>query len=256
MSDAEPGPGEPIRLSKLMAQRGLCSRREADELISQGLVYVDGVQTNTLGVKVLPGQEITLAPAAVRTQQERVTILLNKPVGYVSGQPEKNYRPAVVLLTPANEFRDDQTGAAGARPPAPPRKWPGLAPAGRLDIDSRGLLVFTQDGRVAKLLTGENSTLDKEYLVRIRGDAGEPVLRLLRYGLALDGKPLKPAVVERSGTDYLLFSLREGRHRQIRRMCDAVGLEVLSLLRIRIGRVNLGDLPEGRWRFLRPDESF
>src|SRR5689334_20971380 len=117
-------PDEPLRLSKLMAQRGICSRREADEYISRGLVYVDGVKIDTLGTKVLPHQTITLAPEAREQQQSLVTILLNKPIGYVSGQPEKGYRPAVELITAENraaefagpEFRRDHLR--------------GLAPAG------------------------------------------------------------------------------------------------------------------------------
>src|SRR5437868_9199996 len=142
-------PDEPLRLSKLMAQRGLCSRREADEFISRGLVFVDGVKIDTLGTKVLPHQTIVLADSAREEQQALVTILINKPIGYVSGQPEKGYKPAVELITPerrAAEFEGPAFRADHIR---------GLAPAGRLDIDSKGLLVFTQDGRLARHLTGE-----------------------------------------------------------------------------------------------------
>jgi len=241
---------ELIRLSKLMAQRGICSRREADEYIAQGLVFVDGVRISQLGMKVHPDQTITLAKQAERTQQERVTILLNKPVGYVSGQPEKNYLPAVSLIRAESQWSGSSGGAFHRK------HLVGLAPAGRLDIDSRGLLVFTQDGRLARQLTAENSDVEKEYVVRVRGDLDTPQLERLRHGLELDGKPLKPAIVERMAHDRLRFILREGKHRQIRRMCAAVGLDILSLMRIRVGRIRLGQLPEGQWRFLSPGERF
>jgi len=241
---------EPVRLSKLMAQRGLCSRREADEYISRGLVLVDGVRVNTLGTKILPNQAITLAPAAQAQQQGLVTILLNKPVGYVSGQPEQGYRPAIELIVPERRFVECH-GLQLRR-----EHLEGLAPAGRLDIDSKGLLVFTQDGRLAKRLTGENSSLEKEYLVRVAGELGANGLSLLRHGLSLDARPLKPARVEWINADQLRFVLTEGRKRQIRRMCDQVGLTVLGLKRVRIGCVVLGKLPEGEWRYLAEGEVF
>ncbi len=241
---------EPVRLSKLMAQRGLCSRREADEYIERGLVFVDGVPINTLGTKIFEHQTITLSAAAQQTQDERVTILLNKPVGYVSGQPEKGYSPAEKLITPENQ--DPNVSQQTLLP----RHFDGLAPAGRLDIDSRGLIIFTQDGRLAKQLTSDRGEVDKEYMVRFRGHLGDDQLALLRHGISLNGKPLRPARVELISDDRLRFELNEGRQRQIRRMCQAVNLEILSLMRVRIGRVRLGKLPEGCWRFLRPDESF
>lgn len=243
-------PDEPLRLSKLMAQRGLCSRREADEYISRGLVFVDGVRVDVLGTKVLPHQTVTLAAEAEDQQQSLVTILLNKPIGWVSGQPEKGYKPAVELITPEHRAADFP-GPEFTR-----EHLRGLAPAGRLDIDSKGLIVFTQDGRLAKRLTGENSEIEKEYLVRVDGGLDDNGLALLRHGLSLDDKPLKPARVEWLNADQLRVILMEGRKRQIRRMCDQVGLKVVGLKRVRIGRVTLGKLPEGEWRYLRPDESF
>ena len=136
-----------------MAQRGICSRREADGFISRGLVFVDGVKIDTLGTKVLPHQAVVLAESAREEQQALVTILLNKPIGYVSGQPEKGYKLAVELLTPENR------AAEFAGPGFRKEHLRGLAPARRLDIDSKGLLVFTQDGRLAKQLTGEISQI-------------------------------------------------------------------------------------------------
>jgi 23S rRNA pseudouridine2604 synthase len=233
-----------------MAQRGLCSRREADEYISRGLVFVDGVRVDVLGTKVLPHQTVTLAAEAEKQQQALVTILLNKPIGYVSGQPEKGYKPAVELITAehrAADFPGPEFDRAHLR---------GLAPAGRLDIDSKGLLAFTQDGRLAKRLTGENSRIEKEYLVRVSGSLDASGIARLRHGLSLDDKPLKPARVEWINADQLRFILMEGRKRQIRRMCDQVGLKVTGLKRVRIGKVTLGKLPEGEWRYLAPGETF
>ncbi|HEY6403610.1 MAG TPA: pseudouridine synthase [Blastocatellia bacterium] len=241
---------EMLRLSKLMAQRGLCSRREADTFIEQGLVSVNGVVVDRLGTKVAPDVEITLAPQAVKEQKELITIILNKPIGYVSAQPEPGYSPAIKLITVANQFGKRNKRLA-------PEHLKGLAVAGRLDIDSQGLLIFTQDGRLAKKIIGEESRVEKEYIVRVQGSLAplaEDNLRLLRSGLELDGRPLKPAQVEWINRDQLRFVLREGRKRQIRRMCDLVGLKVLGLKRVRIGKIKLGDLPEGKWRFLRPEE--
>jgi len=124
-----------------------------------------------------------------------------------------------------------------------------------LDIDSTGLLVLTQDGRVARQLIGENSTIEKEYLVRVEGELSEAGLKKLNHGLELDGVKLKPAKVSWQNEDQLRFVLREGRKRQIRRMCELVGLNVVGLKRVRIGSVSLGKLPLGQWRYLRPNEK-
>ncbi|HKB60268.1 MAG TPA: pseudouridine synthase [Gallionellaceae bacterium] len=242
---------EKIRLSKLMSEQGLCSRREADDYIARGLVKVDGVVVSELGTKVFPGQHITLAREAQARQQARVTILLNKPVGYVSGQAEQGYQPAVTLISAATRYSGDKAPLRFS-----PSQYKGLAPAGRLDIDSTGLLVLTQDGRIAKQLIGEDSSIEKEYLVRVSGQLADNGLALLNHGLSLDGRKLKPAKVAWQNEDQLRFVLREGRKRQIRRMCELVGLRVLGLKRVRIGRVKLGDLPQGQWRYLGEDERF
>ncbi|MGE0884787.1 MAG: pseudouridine synthase [Blastocatellales bacterium] len=238
---------ELVRLSKLMAQRGICSRREADVFIEQGLVMVDGQVVNQLGTKVSPTAEIKLAAKASRQQNKLVTIIMNKPIGYVSAQAEGGYEPAIVLLTRENQFGESKLKLR-------PEHLKGLAVAGRLDIDSQGLLLFTQDGRIAKKIIGENGKVEKEYIVRVGGSLPEDKLQLLRHGLSLDGKPLKPAKVEWINRDQLRFVLTEGKKRQIRRMCEAVGLRILGLKRVRIGKLKLGNLPEGKWRFLEPDE--
>lgn len=232
-----------------MADRGMCSRREGDAWLEKGWVKVDGVLVG-VGHKASPDCQIELAPGARQEREELATILLNKPVGYVSGQPEPAYEPAVRLITKENHF------ASRGEPELQRMHFEGLAPAGRLDIDSKGLLIFTQDGRVARDLIGENSEIEKEYLVRVEGKMIENGLKLLRHGLSLDGVKLRPAFVEWMNDDQLRFVLREGKKRQIRRMCEQVGLEVVGLKRVRIGRVMLGNLPEGKWRFLAPGERF
>ena len=241
---------EGVRLSKIMSQRGICSRREADEIIERGWVFVDGQRVSELGIRIDPNAEITLAAQAKRRQMEQVTILLHKPIGYVSGQPEPGFQPAVSLIGADNQF--DRADAQRFHF----SHLKNLAPAGRLDIDSTGLLVLTQDGRIARQLIGDDSKIGKEYIVRVEGHLDAHGLGLLNHGLELDGRSLRPAQVEWINDDQLRFVLREGRKRQIRRMCELVGLKVTGLKRTRIGHVKLGDLPLGQWRFLREDEKF
>jgi len=253
------------RLNKRMAELGLCSRREADEWIAQGWVKVDGAVA-PMGLKVGPDARIEVDRRARGQQEQQVTILLNKPMGYVSGQAEDGHEPAVTLVHGRNHWAGD-----GSKLRFAPAQLRGLAPAGRLDIDSIGLLVLTQDGRVARQLIGEDSGMEKEYLVRVTyGEGGErgavatdvqkafPPAQLarLRHGLSLDGQPLKPAQVEWQNPEQLRFVLTEGKKRQIRRMCEQVGLKVVGLKRIRIGRVVLGTLPVGQWRYLGAHERF
>lgn len=246
---------EPLRLSKRMSELGLCSRREADEWIARGWVRVDGKVVSELGSKVLPSQRITVERQAAAEQSKRVTILVNKPVGYVSGQAEDGYTPAVALIKPENRWAEDPSEENYH-----PTQLRSLVPAGRLDIDSVGLLVLTQDGRIAKQLIGQDTSIDKEYLVRVEytrpGRLPDADLKKLNHGLWMDGKPLLPAKVRWQNEDQLSFTLREGKKRQIRRMCEMVGLKVVGLKRVRIGRVKLGELPPGQWRYLRPDEQF
>jgi len=249
-SPAPENPDGP-RLSKRMSELGLCSRREADEWIENGWVKVDGNVVSTLGARVSREAKIEIDPAAARHQGEQVTIILNKPVGYVSGQPEDGHQPAMVLIKPENHWAEDPSRTKFVH-----GHLRGLAPAGRLDIDSTGLIVFTQDGRVAKRLIGADSEVEKEYLVRVEGTLTEDGMKLLHHGLELDGVKLKPARVSWANEDQLRFVLREGRKRQIRRMCEMVGLTVTALKRVRSGGVPLGKLPVGQWRYLRKDEKF
>jgi 23S rRNA pseudouridine2604 synthase len=242
---------EKIRVSKLMSEQGICSRREADSYIERGWVLVDGVAITELGTRIFPHQRITLAKDAQSRQAASVTVLLNKPIGFVSGQAEQGYRPAFTLITAQSHYKSDRSPLRFQ-----PAHLKGLAPAGRLDIDSTGLLILTQDGRIAKQLIGESSGIDKEYLVRVEGLLSDAGLARLNFGLSLDGATLKRAKVAWQNKDQLRFVLREGKKRQIRRMCELVGLKVTGLKRVRIGKVVLGDLPQGQWRYLRNDERF
>jgi 23S rRNA pseudouridine2604 synthase len=242
-----------------MAQLGLCSRREADDWTARGWVRVNG-EIASVGLQVSDTDRITIDRRAHGQQAAQVTILINKPIGYVSGQAEDGHLPAITLVNPQTQWPGDASGVKFQ-----PAHRKGLAPAGRLDIDSVGLLVLTQDGRVARQLIGNDSRMKKEYLVRVSLDGATadiqsrfPAARmaLLRHGLSLDGEPLEPAEVQWQNPEQLRFVLTEGKKRQLRRMCELVGLKVVGLKRVRIGGVMLGNLPLGQWRYLRPDERF
>ena len=282
------GPNGTLRLNKRMAELGLASRREADEWIAKGWVKVNG-EVATMGMQVNPNVRIEIHKQAQGQQANQVTVLINKPLGLVSGQAEDGHLPAITLVQPQNRWAEDN-----ARFFFHPKQLQSLVPAGRLDIDSTGLLVLTQDGRVARQLIGEEAVMEKEYLVRVvytgtenaaaansaaatyggkptqlsRIDDDDPVstdvqsvfpadkLRLLRHGLSLDGQALKPAKVTWQNPEQLRVVLTEGKKRQIRRMCELVGLKVVGLKRVRIGNVMLGNLPLGQWRYLAPHERF
>jgi 23S rRNA pseudouridine2604 synthase len=294
------GAGGTLRLNKRMAELGLASRREADEWIGKGWVKVNG-RVAEMGMQVTPDVRIEIDKQAQGQQAKQVTVLINKPLGLVSGQAEDGHEPAITLVQPQNRWAEDN-----ARFFFHPSQLKSLVPAGRLDIDSTGLLVLTQDGRVARQLIGEDAVMEKEYLVRVmytgvlnaaaansaaatyaaapgakarptptgqvtqlsRIDDDDPVsqdvqsvfpadkLALLRHGLSLDGQPLQRAKVEWQNPEQLRFVLTEGKKRQIRRMCEQVGLKVVGLKRVRIGNVMLGNLPVGQWRYLAPHERF
>jgi 23S rRNA pseudouridine2604 synthase len=230
---------EAQRVNRWLAQSGVCSRREAEALIAEGLVSVDGEVVRDLGRKIEPGQVLVVANRGQNQLTHALSVVLHKPVGVVSSQPEHGQTPAVRLLG-----RDNRYGDILVNPPDRSRR---LAPCGRLDMDSRGLLILSEDGVVAKAVIGPTSVMEKEYLVQAEGLITEAKLKRLRHGLSLDGRALKPARVT-AEDGGLRFVLKEGRNRQIRRMCDLVDLRVVDLFRVRIGPVDLGDLPEGWWR--------
>ncbi len=237
--------GEPQRVNKWLAQSGVCSRREAEALIVQGLVSIDGETVSDPGRKILPGQTLVLADQAQNKLGSQMSIVLHKPRGVVSAHPEPGQMAAVRLLT-----RQALWGPS-APIPGPDSK---LAPVGRLDMESRGLLVLSEDGVLAKALIGPESSLEKEYWVFVMGEITPDKLRLLRHGLELDDRRLRPAEVDEIADQRLRFVLKEGRNRQIRRMCELVELKVVDLFRVRVGDLTLGDMPEGRWRRMTAEE--
>ena len=235
---------EPVRVNKWLAQSGVCSRREAEELIAAGAVMVDGERVTDVGRKIAPGQTLVLNDRAELGLGAQISVIINKPPGIVSAQPEHGQTPAARLLTAENIVGGGIVPSSRAS----------LPPLGRLDQDSRGLLLLSEDGVLAKAIIGPISEIDKEYIVTVAGKVDRAKVQKLRHGLALDGRQLKPAKVQLDDTQVLRFVLTEGRNRQIRRMCELVELEVTDLVRVRIGPLKLGDLPEGKWRHLTSDE--
>jgi 23S rRNA pseudouridine2604 synthase len=236
---------EPQRVNRWLAQSGVCSRREAEALILQGLVSIDGEPVSDPGRKIAAGQTLVLSDGAQTQLESQLSVVLHKPAGVVSAQPDPGQVPAARLLT---------QGALWGTSPSIPGADTSLAPVGRLDMDSRGLLILSEDGVLAKAIIGPTSDLEKEYRVLVTGEITNSKLKLLRHGLELDGRKLKPAWVGVVGDHQLKFVLKEGRNRQIRRMCDLVELHVIDLHRTRIGPLFLGDLPEGKWRPLTAEE--
>lgn len=255
----EPLPTLPSRLNKMMSHFQICSRLEADLMIKNGWVLLDQQAVTWPPPPILSPisrASISLTPEGHAYLAAQATILLNKPPGVVSAQPEPLQTPAIRLITAEAQFPPSPSPTATPSPRFDPSAHlPGLVCAGRLDLDSRGLLVLTQSGRVAHALLSQS--VDKEYLVTTRERPADAQLQRLASGrIVLDGKPVLPAPVARHGACSFRVVLREGRNRQIRRMCGMVQLTVVDLVRIRIGKVALEDLPEGRWRFLQNDETF
>ena len=238
---------EPMRVNKFLAQQSVCSRREAETLIASGAIAIDGTVISELGHKINDGENLTVNKTGQKKLNNKQSFIINKPEGYVSAQPEDGQIPAARLLVPSNRFYGQRIPPEGTQYDMP-SKGKLYAPLGRLDQDSRGLLILSEDGVLAKAIIGENSPLEKEYRVKVLGDITDEKLELLRHGLELDDKPLKPAEVENSYRGMLAITLTEGRNRQIRRMLDAVDLKVLDLIRVRVGPIRLRDLPEGEWR--------
>lgn len=227
-----------IRLQKHLSECGIASRRKAEELIEQGKVKING-HIACLGAKVDPKRDkVTVRGKAVVPVNEKIYIMLNKPRGYITTMRDELGRKNVSELT----------ADAGAR----------LFPVGRLDRDSEGLLIMTNDGDFANKLTHPSSHVNKTYRVTVRGNADEEQILKMKEGILLDGKKTLPCdcfVAERKADrTVLIFIIHEGRNRQIRRMCEAVGLEVMRLKRTEIAGVKLGMLPQGKWRPLNERE--
>lgn len=246
---------EPPRLAKRISEMTSCSRRQADEWIENGWVRVDGLLITTLGSRVHPNARIEIREEAARHQTESVTILLNKPLDMQAARDDSESHgsggSALALIRPENRWAEDDT-----RLNFKATHLRGLALAGRLDSDATGMLVFTQEGSVARRITGDDARLEKEYMVRVEGELAPDGLKLLNHGLSLDDIKLKRAQVSWQNEQQLRFVLHESRQQQIQRMCELVGLRVAGIKRIRIGSVSLGKLPAGQWRYLREDERF
>lgn len=236
-----PEPGDEghraIRLQKLLAAAGLGSRRHCEDLIRQGRVAVDGQPVTELGTRVPASAPVTVDGRPIGRAEPKVYYALHKPAGYVSTARDPQGRPTVLDLVPSDSR---------------------VFPVGRLDYDSEGLIVLTNDGDLAQILLHPRHELEREYHVLVAGTVTADVLRRLSQGVVLDGRPTAPARVERLRADrdglWLRFVIHEGRRRQVRRMCDAVGLTVRRLIRVRIGPLRLGDLPPGKSRRLTPRE--
>lgn len=230
---------EPIRLQKYIASCGVASRRAAEEMILRGQVSVDGITITELGFKVDPRNcHVLVDGKPISLKQQQVYILLNKPRGYVTTVKDNFSRKTVLDLLPPN--------------------LPRVYPVGRLDYDSEGLLLLTNDGDLTFQLTHPRHSIAKSYLVKVRGTPDEKALNALRTGVLIDGIKTRPAkaTLKRAGENsaILLITIYEGRNRQVRKMCASVGHEVLALRRIAEGPLRLGDLPTGSHRHLTLEE--
>ena len=220
-------PGE--RLQKILAQAGLGSRRTCEDLIAEGRVQVNG-EVATLGTRADPETDaIEVDGARIGVRQGLVHYLLNKPTGVVTTAADPQGRPTVVGLVPAE---------------------PRVYPVGRLDADTEGLLILTNDGELAHRLTHPSFGVDKEYLADVEGRPSRGAVRRLREGVTLDDGPTAPAKVSLVDDHTLRITIHEGRNRQVRRMCDAVGHPVRRLVRVRIGSLSDRRLAPGQWREL------
>ncbi|WP_288622373.1 pseudouridine synthase [uncultured Brachyspira sp.] len=220
-----------MRLNKYISSLNIASRREADKLIKDGKVKVNGEIIINPAIQVRENDKIICDIEDYKN--EKIYIKLNKPVGYVVSNNKKEGKPIYKLLD---------------------EKLKKLYPVGRLDKDSKGLILFTNDGIFSRKIIGEESECEKEYYVKLEGNISDGALKKLEFGISLDGKKLKPAIVKRVSKNSFNIILKEGRNRQIRRMCEKVGFEVILLKRLRISNIYLNDLQEGKFEYLTKDE--
>lgn len=230
-----------VRLQKFLARAGVASRRASEKLIEAGRISVNGQVVTELGTKVDPeADEVRLDGAPVRKAAEAVTLMLNKPAGYLTSMKDPQGRPCVAQLVPLDEF-------------------PALYPLGRLDYDTTGLLLFSTDGELGNAVLHPSHHVDKTYRALVKGKPSEAALDRLRSGVVLDDGPTQPAEVRLAGRKgknaYVEIIIHEGRKRQVKRMCEAIGHPVLQLHRVSFGPLELGDLPEGKYRVLSEQEA-
>jgi 23S rRNA pseudouridine2605 synthase len=234
------------RLSRFLAHAGIASRRHAEELIAAGRIQVNGITITTQGTRINPDTDIVLVDSKpVRTTSKHVYLLLHKPIGYISTAHDPQGRPTVLDLLPA-ELRTLR-----------------VYPVGRLDIDTSGLLLLTNDGDFALRLTHPRYSMQKHYQALVQGCPSENSLQALRSGVTIVGDkglshktaPAQVQLLRKAGSDcWLSLIIHEGRKRQVRRMLAAVGHPVLDLIRAGLGPIELGDMPVGKWRFLSEEE--
>lgn len=231
---------EVVRLQKFLARAGVASRRASEQLIVQGRVAVNGSVVTELGTKVNPDTDIvTVDGDTVTLSEDQCVLMLHKPAGYLTAMKEDRGRRCVAQLVPTQQY-------------------PGLFPVGRLDFDTTGLLLFTTDGELGNALLHPSFHVDKEYHAWVEGRPNKSALLALRNGVKLqDGMtaPAQVSLVKQDANKTLLsITIHEGRKRQVKRMCAAVGHPVVTLHRSKFGPLELGNLPVGKYRILNPDE--
>jgi 23S rRNA pseudouridine2604 synthase len=236
---------EPVRLAKRLAEMLSCSRREAELYIAGGWVKVDGQVVEEPQFKVTE-QTIELLPNAMLTPIEPVTILLHQPA-----DTGANPSAAMQLIRADTRVENDPSGITMLK-----QHFLRLTPHLPLERNAGGMAIFTQDWRVARKLSDDEDTLEQEYIVEVAGDLPPEGLKLLNHGIKFNGKMLTPAKVSWQNETRLRFALKGVQPGQIAHMCQSVGLQVVAMKRVRIGRVSMGKLPAGRWGYLLPNERF
>ncbi len=229
-----------MRLQKFLARAGVASRRSSEKMISAGRIAVNGAVVTELGTKVDPSRDVVLLDGApVKLPEESYTLMLNKPAGYLTTMSDPQGRPCVADLVPVGEY-------------------PGLYPVGRLDFDTTGLLLFSTDGELGNALLHPSHHVSKTYRAQVEGMPSERDLERLASGVLLEDGMTAPAQVVlvdgRKKGAVIELTIHEGRKRQVKRMCEAVGHPVLELHRLSFGPLRLGSLEEGCWRELAPEE--
>ena len=221
-----------IRLQKLLAMAGVASRRKAELLISKGRVFVNGTKVTELGAKALATDDIVVDGTKINFEK-KTYVMLHKPTKVICSAKD-NFSRKTVLDIVQIDVR--------------------LFPVGRLDYDTSGLILLTNDGEWANKLMHPSKKVNKTYIAQVKGLVTEDSLKEFREGLLIDGKKTAPSEIEVISEDALKIVLYEGRNRQVRKMCEAIGLEVLCLKRVAIGQLELGGLKPGEWRYLTDDE--
>jgi 23S rRNA pseudouridine2605 synthase len=229
-----------VRLQKIIARSGIASRRKAEDLIRQGLITVNGESVMTLGTKVDPVRDhIKVNGRHLKSQPPDMFLILNKPLGYISTLHDPVGRPTIKALVPKPSLR--------------------LFPVGRLDFDSEGLLLLTNNGDIAQACLHPAHHVPKTYLVKIKGILEDPEIQQLRHGLMLEDGPTAPARVKKAGkaeaNSWVEITIHEGRKHQVKRMFEQLGHPVIRLKRIQFGPLNLGTLPPGQTRYLTDKEA-